>query len=60
VLVKWAPAWLVKGVASFSFMPHFESSQRGVLDLRDFVYYASVIVFMLAAAHVAIGSRKAA
>lgn len=60
VLAKWAPQWLVTGVASFSFMPHFESSQRGVLDLRDLVYYASVIVFMLAAAHVAIGSRKAA
>jgi hypothetical protein len=28
-------------------MPHFEALQRGVLDLRDFAYFASVMVFML-------------
>ena len=39
--------WLVDGVASFSFMSHYEALQRGVIDLRDLVYFASVMVFML-------------
>lgn len=61
VLVQWgAPGWLVKTVAAFSFMPHFEASQQGVVDLRDLLYYASVMVFMLSAAHVVIENRKAA
>lgn len=60
MLVRWAPRWLVQGVASFSVMPHFESIQRGVIDLRDIVYYISVIVFMLFATHAALENRKSA
>ena len=52
--------WLVQGVASFSFMPHYESIQRGVVDLRDLVYYASVMVFMLFGTHLVLDNRKAA
>ena len=52
--------WLPHGVASFSFMPHFESIQRGVLSLRDIVYYASVMIFMLFSAHLVLDNRKAA
>lgn len=47
LLAHWAPMWLVDGVASFSFMPHFQALQRGVIDLRDLAYFASVMVFML-------------
>jgi ABC-2 type transport system permease protein len=47
LLARWAPEWLVDGVAAFSFMPHYEAMQRGVLDLRDVVYFASVTGFML-------------
>jgi ABC-2 type transport system permease protein len=46
LLSQWAPGWLVEGVAAFGFMPHYESMQRGVLDLRDFAYFASAIGFM--------------
>jgi ABC-2 type transport system permease protein len=56
--VRWAPAWLVETVAAFSFMPHFESLQRGVIDLRDVSYYVSVIVFMIAGTHVVLDNRK--
>lgn len=52
--------WLVQGVASFSFMPHYESIQRGVISLRDFAYYASLIGFMIFATHVVLENRKAA
>ncbi len=60
LLGRLFPQWpaLVDGVAAFSFVTHFESLQRGVIDLRDLFYFASVIGFMLFATHVAIESRK--
>ena len=43
----WAPSWVIDFLAGLSFMTHYESIQRGVLDIRDIVYFISVIVFML-------------
>jgi len=60
LMVRWAPEWLVRGVASFSFMPHYEAFQKGVLDLRDFAYYFSAMIFMLFGAHLVLENRKAA
>ena len=60
LMVRWAPEWLVRGVAAFSFMPHYEAFQKGVLDLRDFAYYFSVMIFMLFATHLVLENRKAA
>ena len=47
LLSQWAPNWLVRTVAAFRVIPHFEAMQRGVLELRDVIYFASVIGFML-------------
>jgi len=44
---SWAPNWLVETVASFSVYPHFEDFQKGVLDLRDLVFFLSIIGFSL-------------
>jgi ABC-2 type transport system permease protein len=60
LLVRWAPEWLVSGVASFGFMPHFEACQKGVLDSRDLVYYVSVIIFMLFGTYLVLENRKSA
>ena len=60
LMVRWAPTWLVRGVAAFSFMPHYEAFQKGVLDLRDFAYYFSVMIFMLFSTHLVLENRKAA
>ena len=60
LLSRFAPVWLVDGVAAFSFMSHYETLQRGVLDLRDLVYFASVIGFMLFATHVVLQQKAAA
>jgi len=57
LLAHWAPGWLVAGVAAFSFMPHFETLQRGVIDLRDFAYFTSVMVFMLFATQVVLKNK---
>lgn len=58
VLNAVAPAWMVDVVAGFSFTAHYEQMQRGVIDLRDLLYFASVIAFMLFATHVTLESRK--
>ena len=58
-LSGWAPVWLVDVVSGFSFMPHFTSMQRGVMDLRDIIYYLSVILFMLFANAVVLQNRRA-
>lgn len=59
VLSGWAPLWLLEVVSGFSFMPHFESMERGVLDLRDLFYYVSVIFFMLFSNAVVLQNRRA-
>ena len=39
----WAPQFLVDGIASLSFLTHFADISRGVIELRDLVYFALVI-----------------
>ena len=39
----WAPQIVVDGVASLSFLTHFADISRGVIDLRDLIYFALVI-----------------
>ncbi len=58
ILDQWAPNWLVKGVAALGFMPHFEALQRGVVDLRDIVYFASVVGVLLFGTHLILQNRK--
>jgi len=46
---NWAPDAVTAAIASFSFLTHFQSIIKGVIDLRDAVFFASVIgVFLLA------------
>jgi ABC-2 type transport system permease protein len=47
MLVEWAPVEVISAVASCSVMPHFDNMQRGIIDLRDIVYFSSVIFFFL-------------
>ena len=43
----WAPEFLVNTISSMSFLVHFESITKGVIEIRDFLFYLSVIVFWL-------------
>lgn len=48
LLLKWgASSTLVDFAAGLSVMFHFESMQRGVLDLRDVIYFVTLIAFAL-------------
>jgi ABC-2 type transport system permease protein len=50
--------WLVDGVAALSFLTHFENIMKGVLDLRDLLYFTLVIVFFLLASTALLEARK--
>ena len=55
----WAPQFLLSAVSSFSFLTHFQSISKGVLDLRDILYFLSLIAFWLFATATVIDMKKA-
>jgi len=59
VFSSWAPLWLVDAVSNVSFLSHFNAISRGVIDLRDFVYFAVMIVAFLYATALVVDMKKA-
>jgi ABC-2 type transport system permease protein len=59
LLTRWASPVFVQGVAAFSVMTHFDGFQRGVIDLRDVVFFFSVMGFALFVTGVIIRSNRA-
>ncbi|WP_027589239.1 ABC transporter permease subunit [Pseudomonas sp. RL] len=55
----WAPQGLVDAVASLSFLVRFDAISKGVIDLRDLLYFLSFIAAWLAATAVVIDLKKA-
>lgn len=55
----FAPQGLLDAIASLSFLTHFASLSKGVVDLRDIVYFALMIGFWLYANAVIIDLKKA-
>ncbi len=55
----WAPQYVVDAISSLSFLTHFSSISKGVIDLRDIIYFASLIGFWLYANAVIIEMKKA-
>ena len=55
----WAPQAVVDAIASLSFLTHFQSISKGVIDLRDLVYFATVIGVWLAANTIVLDMKKA-
>ena len=56
----WAPAFLLSAISSLSFLGHFESITKGLLDLPSIIFYVSLIVFALFANKIIVDQRKAA
>jgi ABC-2 type transport system permease protein len=54
----WAPDALTEAIASFSFVTHFTAITQGVLDLRDLVFFFSLIALFLAANIVVVDLKK--
>ncbi len=55
----WAPDLLLEAISGFSFLTHFDAISKGVIDLRDLIYFASLIAFWLYATAVIIDLKKA-
>jgi len=58
IFQAWAPQVIIDTIASFSFLTHFNSITKGVIDLRDIVYFVILISFWLYANVVVIDARK--
>ncbi len=64
VLAGWPPItnmlpnFLVGWVAGFSVMPHFQTMQRGVVDLENVFFFLSMMAFALLATGAVLNSRR--
>ncbi len=59
VFAGWLPQTLIDAIASLSFLTHFNSIAKGVIDLRDVLYFATLIVAWLAANAIVLDLKKA-
>ncbi len=59
-IVSGLPPVVSAAIASLSVLRHFENITRGVIDLRDAVYFAALAALFLALAYYAVMRRKLA
>jgi ABC-2 type transport system permease protein len=55
----WAPQPIVDAIASLSFLTHFNSISKGVIDFRDLLYFGTLIGAWLAANAIVLELKKA-
>jgi ABC-2 type transport system permease protein len=53
------PQALVDAIASFSFLTRFDAISKGVLDVRDILYFCMLMAFWLAATAIVLDMKKA-
>ena len=56
---SWAPAPVVDAIGALSFLTHFEAISKGVLDLRDVMYFLIMMAAWLLATAIVIDMKKA-
>jgi ABC-2 type transport system permease protein len=59
VFSGWAPQALVDAIASLSFLTHFASIAKGIIDLRDIVFFGALITVWLLANAIVLDMKKA-
>jgi ABC-2 type transport system permease protein len=55
----WTPDMVVRTIASFSFLTHFDAVSKGVIDLRDLIYFFTLLAFWLFATIIIVEAKKA-
>ena len=55
---SWAPLVLINAISSFSFLTHFTAISMGVIDLRDIIFFFSLITLFLTANVVLVDLKK--
>ena len=53
------PVWMADLIAQFSFTTHFNGIRRGLIDIRDVIYFLSIIGAMLLANVMVLENKKA-
>jgi len=43
----WAPDFVLDAISSFSFLTHFDAISKGVVDIRDVIFFISLSAFFL-------------
>ncbi|MED5386793.1 MAG: ABC transporter permease subunit [Pseudomonadota bacterium] len=56
---QWVPQVLVDAFSAMGFLTHFDSIARGVLDIRDFLFFTVFIAAWLLASAIVIEMKKA-
>ena len=56
----WAPDLVVDLIRSFSFLVHYDAIVRGVIDIRDMIFFVSIIGVFLFATMVVVDLKKGA
>ncbi|WP_097460744.1 ABC transporter permease subunit [Mangrovitalea sediminis] len=59
LFTPWAPTWVIDGLSALSFLGHFDAIARGVIELRDLLYFLLTIVTWLLATVIVLNLRKA-
>ena len=55
----WAPQALIETLASFSLLTHFRAITGGVIDMRDVIFFATLIGVFLMATVIVVDMKKA-
>lgn len=56
---QWAPVWVLDGLSVLSFLSHFDAVSRGVIELRDLVYFLVMIGAWLTSTAIILNLKKA-
>ncbi len=56
---EWVPQFLVDAFTALGFLTHFDSISKGVLDIRDILYFTVFITAWLFASAIVIEMKKA-
>ena len=55
----WTPQIIIETISSFSFLTHFNAISKGVIDLRDIIYFVTLMAFWLFLTAILIEMKKA-
>jgi ABC-2 type transport system permease protein len=55
----WAPQFIITAISSLSFLTHFDAMNKGIIDLRDVIYFVSFIGCWLFANVILVEMKKA-
>ena len=56
---EWIPQFLIDAISALGFLSHFDSISKGVLDIRDILYFTIFIASWLLASAIVIEMKKA-